>query len=95
MPNKRRGNGYYSSECQGTSEGTENPAIKRLLGGEGKFGEELGLSNDWALNAITAVGNYGESYERNVGPNTPLKLDRGVNALWSNGGILYAHQSAK
>ena len=69
---------------------TENPAIKRLLGGEGKFGEELGLSNDWALNAITAVGNYGESYELNVGPNTPLKLDRGVNALWSNGGILYA-----
>ena len=64
--------------------------IKRLLGGEGKFGEELGLSNDWALNAIQAVGNYGESYEANVGPNTPLKLDRGVNALWSKGGILYA-----
>ena len=70
--------------------GTNNPAIKRLLGGEGNFGEELGLSNDWALNAITAVGNYGESYEANVGPNTPLKLDRGVNALWSKGGILYA-----
>ena len=70
--------------------GTENPAIKRLLGSEGKFGEELGLSSDWALNAISAVGNYGESYERNVGPNTPLKLDRGVNALWSDGGILYA-----
>jgi len=70
--------------------GTDNPAIKRLLGGEGNFGEELGLSNDWALNAITAVGNYGESYEANVGPNTPLKLDRGVNALWSQGGIMYA-----
>ena len=70
--------------------GTTNPAIKRLLGGEGSFGEELGLSNDWALNAIQAVGNYGESYEANVGPNTPLKLDRGVNELWSKGGILYA-----
>jgi general L-amino acid transport system substrate-binding protein len=70
--------------------GTNNPSIKRLLGGEDKFGEELGLSNDWALNAIKAVGNYGESYEANVGPNTPLKLDRGVNALWSKGGILYA-----
>ena len=70
--------------------GTTNPAILRLLGGEGNFGEELGLSNDWALNAIQAVGNYGESYEANVGPNTPLKLDRGVNELWSKGGILYA-----
>ena len=70
--------------------GSKNPAVKRLLGTEGKFGEELGLSNDWALNAIKAVGNYGESYEANVGPNTPLKLDRGVNALWSKDGILYA-----
>ena len=67
-----------------------DPALLRLLGKEGKFGEELGLSNDWALNAIKAVGNYGESYEAHVGPNTPLKLDRGVNALWSQGGILYA-----
>ena len=66
------------------------PAIKRLLGSEGSFGEELGLSNDWALDIISQVGNYGESYEKNVGPNTPLKLDRGVNALWSQGGILYA-----
>ena len=67
-----------------------NPAIKRLLGTEGTFGAELGLSNDWALNIISQVGNYGESYEAHVGPNTPLKLDRGVNALWSQGGILYA-----
>ena len=67
-----------------------NPAIKRLLGSEGKFGEELGISNDWALNIISQVGNYGESYEAHVGPNTPLKLARGVNALWSQGGILYA-----
>jgi len=82
--------GITQANAKARLKGTENPAIKRLLGSEGKFGEELGLSNDWALNAITAVGNYGESYERNVGPNTPLKLDRGVNALWSNGGILYA-----
>jgi len=67
-----------------------NPAIKRLLGTEGKFGEELGLSNDWAMNIISQVGNYGESYEAHVGPNTPLKLARGVNELWSKGGILYA-----
>ena len=67
-----------------------NPAIKRLLGSEGNFGAELGLSNDWALNILSQVGNYGESYEAHVGPNTPLKLDRGVNELWSKGGILYA-----
>jgi general L-amino acid transport system substrate-binding protein len=67
-----------------------DPSVARLIGKEGKFGQELGLSNDWAYNVILKVGNYGESYEANVGPNTPLKLDRGVNALWSKGGILYA-----
>ena len=82
--------GVTQANAKARLAGTENPAVKRLLGSEGKFGEELGLSSDWALNAISAVGNYGESYERNVGPNTPLKLDRGVNALWSDGGILYA-----
>jgi general L-amino acid transport system substrate-binding protein len=82
--------GITKANAASRRDGTKNPAIKRLLGSEGKFGEELGLSNDWALNAIKAVGNYGESYEANVGPNTPLKLDRGVNALWSKGGILYA-----
>jgi general L-amino acid transport system substrate-binding protein len=66
------------------------PGTARLIGKEGNFGKELGLSNDWAYNIILKVGNYGESYERNVGPNTPLKLARGVNALWSQGGILYA-----
>jgi general L-amino acid transport system substrate-binding protein len=66
------------------------PAEARFIGKEGKFGAELGLADDWAYQIIKQVGNYGESYERNVGPNTPLKLDRGVNALWSQGGILYA-----
>lgn len=70
--------------------GSDNPAIKRLLGTEGNFGEELGISNDWAFNIIGQVGNYGETYERHVGENTPLKLARGVNALWSEGGIMYA-----
>lgn len=69
---------------------SDNPGIKRLLGTEGEFGTELGLSNDWALNIISQVGNYGESYDRNVGPETALKLDRGVNALWSEGGLMYA-----
>ncbi|MCT4657243.1 MAG: amino acid ABC transporter substrate-binding protein [Cohaesibacter sp.] len=70
--------------------GSKNPSIRRLLGVEGSFGENLGLSNDWAYNVIKAVGNYGESFDRNVGPKTPLGIDRGVNALWSNGGLMYA-----
>ncbi|MEL6316263.1 MAG: amino acid ABC transporter substrate-binding protein [Pseudomonadota bacterium] len=70
--------------------GSNNPGVKRLLGVEGNFGEQLGLSPDWAANVIAAVGNYGESFERNVGPNTPLALPRGVNALWTKGGLMYA-----
>jgi len=70
--------------------GSNTPAIKRLLGVEGAFGEGIGLSNDWAANAISMVGNYGEIFEANVGPDTPLGINRGLNALWSNGGILYA-----
>jgi general L-amino acid transport system substrate-binding protein len=68
----------------------KTPAEARFIGTEGKFGQELGLADDWAYQIIKQVGNYAESYDRNVGPNTPLKLDRGVNALWSQGGILYA-----
>ena len=67
-----------------------NPAVLRLLGAEGSFGESLGLSNDWAYNIIAQVGNYGESFERHVGPDTPLKISRGLNALWKDGGLLYA-----
>lgn len=67
-----------------------NPEIKRLLGKEGDFGKMLGLDNNWAHNIIKMVGNYGESYERNVGPKTPIGLERGVNALWTAGGLQYA-----
>ncbi len=67
-----------------------NPANKRLLGSEGELGANLGLSADWAYNIITQVGNYSESFERNVGMGSPLKLERGINASWKNGGILYA-----
>ncbi len=69
---------------------SKNPAIKRLLGTEGKFGENLGVGNDWAYNIIKQVGNYGESFDRNVGPKTPLAIARGKNALWSKGGLQYA-----
>jgi general L-amino acid transport system substrate-binding protein len=67
-----------------------NPEIRRMLGVEGDMGTMLGLSTDFAYNIIKAVGNYGESFDRNVGPNTAIALERGLNALWSKGGILYA-----
>ena len=69
---------------------SENPEIKRLLGTEGKYGESLGLSNDWGYRIIKHVGNYGESFERNVGQGSPLKIARGLNALWNKGGLQYA-----
>lgn len=70
--------------------GSDNPAIKRLLGVEGDFGTALGLTKDWAYQIVKHIGNYGESYERHVGPNTPIGLARGLNALWKDGGIQYA-----
>jgi len=70
--------------------GSSDPNIKRILGSEGDLGGKIGLGNDYCANVVALVGNYGESYDRNVGPDTALKLDRGVNALWSQGGILYA-----
>ncbi|MCX7341167.1 MAG: amino acid ABC transporter substrate-binding protein [Hyphomicrobiales bacterium] len=69
---------------------SNNPEIRRLLGVEGKLGEGIGLTNDWAARIIRHVGNYSESFERNVGASSPLKISRGVNALWSNGGLQYA-----
>ena len=68
----------------------ENPSARRLLGSEGDFGTAIGLSTDWAANVIKAIGNYGEIFVRNVGPDTPLAISRGVNALWSDGGLQYA-----
>jgi general L-amino acid transport system substrate-binding protein len=67
-----------------------NPDIKRLLGTEGNYGEQLGLTKDWAYRIIKHVGNYGESFERNVGQGSPLKIARGLNRLWTKGGIQYA-----
>ena len=66
-----------------------NPEINRLLGTEGDLGGMLGLDKKWAANAIKAVGNYGEIFERNIGTKTPVGLERGLNALWTNGGLQY------
>ena len=62
--------------------------MQRLLGVTGEFGVKLGVANDWAYKAIKAVGNYGDVWERNVGARTPLRLDRGRNALVADGGLM-------
>jgi general L-amino acid transport system substrate-binding protein len=67
-----------------------NPEIKRLLGTEGAAGEQLGVTKDWVVRILKHVGNYGESFERHLGPNTRIGLARGVNNLWSQGGLQYA-----
>ena len=68
---------------------SSNPEIRRLLGVEGQFGQPLGLTDDWAYRIIKWVGNYGDSFERNVGQGSPLKIARGLNALWTKGGLQY------
>ncbi|MBK4730519.1 amino acid ABC transporter substrate-binding protein [Oxynema sp. CENA135] len=86
----------YAEELGITSKNIEeqannpNPEVKRFLGTEGNLGQELGLSPDFAARVIKHVGNYGEMYDRNLGPQTPLSLDRGLNKLWTDGGLMYA-----
>ncbi len=70
--------------------GSEDPEVRRLLGVDPGLGESLGLDEAWAARVIEQVGNYGEVFERNLGKNTPLGLERGLNALWTEGGLMYA-----
>ena len=81
--------GVTSANVADMKASSTNPEIKRMLGVEGEYGARLGLPNDWAFNIIKMVGNYGESYAKNVGVDTPLGLPRGLNELWTKGGILY------
>ena len=69
---------------------SKNPDTRRLLGVEGDFGKSMGLTNDWAFRIIKLVGNYGEVFDRNLGAGSKLKIKRGVNALWTKGGLQYA-----
>lgn len=69
---------------------SKNPAVQRFLGVSGDYGQYLGLTKDWAYRIIKNVGNYAELYDRNVGPDTALGLECGVNALWKDGGLMYA-----
>ncbi len=68
---------------------SDDPETRRMLGVEGQYGEALGLTNDWVYRIIKRVGNYGEVFERNIGQGSPLKIARGLNALWTKGGLQY------
>ncbi len=90
--------GVIAAEEKGINSGnvdsfasTTDPEIKRMFGlDDSGLGAKLGLANDWLVNVIKSVGNYGEIYERNLGPDTPLNIDRGPNKLWTQGGLLYS-----
>ena len=69
---------------------SNNPAIRRLVGIEGNLGEKIGLSSDWVVRILRSVGNYGEAFDRNIGTRSKLGIARGINNLWSQGGIQYA-----
>jgi general L-amino acid transport system substrate-binding protein len=79
-----------SSETIDVSLKSEKPDVKRLVGTEGNYGEQIGLSKDWAARIVNHVGNYAEVFERNVGVGSKLGIPRGINALWTKGGIQYA-----
>ena len=82
--------GVTSANIEELAAGTNNPEINRLLGSEGELGAMLGLDATWAKNAIAAGGNYGELFEKNIGENTPIGLARGLNAMWTEGGLIYS-----
>ncbi len=82
--------GVTSANVAELAEGTDNPEINRMLGSAGNLGEQLGLDSDWAVRAISANGNYGEIFAANIGEQTPIGLARGLNAQWTEGGLLYA-----
>ena len=81
--------GLTSTGIEGQKSST-NPGIKRFLGQDGPKGKGMDLADDWAYQVVKQVGNYGEVFEHNIGESSPLKIERGLNALWSDGGILYA-----
>ena len=82
--------GITAANVAEMASGTNDPEINRLLGSEGNLGEMIGLSADWAVHVISAGGNYGEIFERHIGVNTAIGLERGVNALYTDGGLIYS-----
>ncbi len=82
--------GVTAANVDTMAEGTEMPEVNRMLGAEGEYGAMIGLDPDWMVRAISANGNYGEIFAQYIGADTEIGLERGLNALWTEGGILYA-----
>jgi general L-amino acid transport system substrate-binding protein len=82
--------GITKANLEEVAASTQNPEIRRLLGLEGDMGKKIGLDNDFAKRAILASGNYGEVFEANIGASTSIGLARGLNAQWTQGGLMYA-----
>jgi general L-amino acid transport system substrate-binding protein len=83
-------NGLTQANVDAQKTGSKDPAVQRFLGVSEDTGKLLGLDKEWAYRIVKQVGNYGESFEHNLGPKTPLALPRGANNLWSKGGLMYA-----
>jgi general L-amino acid transport system substrate-binding protein len=81
--------GITSTNVDDRKAKSTNPEIRRFLGVEGELGKDLGVPNDWAYQIVKQVGNYGEIFERNLGQSSPLKIERGLNAQWKDGGLQY------
>lgn len=82
--------GITRDNIRATRESTGNPALRRALGTDREFSDALGVDPEWAMRAVEAGGNYGELFERNLGAQSQLKLERGLNRLWTQGGLMYA-----
>jgi general L-amino acid transport system substrate-binding protein len=82
--------GITRANVRTLKETSTDPAVQRLLGKTGGFGKALGVDNDWVMRAVGTVGNYGEMFERNLGRESVLNLERGLNRLWTQGGLMYA-----
>lgn len=82
--------GITQANVRELSKSADDPEIQRLLGATGTFGEDMGIGPDWAVKALETSGNYGEIFERNMGMHTPIRLERGLNRLWTDGGLIYA-----
>ena len=82
--------GVTAANADEMAKNPPNPNVARLLGAEGALGEMLGLDKDFALRAIKAQGNYAEIFNKNIGPDTPIGLERGLNASYKDGGLIYS-----
>ena len=82
--------GVDSKNVEQMAKTAKNPDVARLLGAEGEYGKDLKLPRDWVVQIVRQVGNYGEVFERNIGSGSELKIERGLNALWNQGGVQYA-----